>query len=325
VTRELTVAVGSYDHVRDLVSGRVRAEGLDLTFLELEIEQILQRFAHLREWDVSEFSLAQYVAMRSRGDDSLVAIPVFPSRVFRHGSIFVRPETVTDPADLAGRRVGVPEWVQTAGVWIRGILEREYDVDLRTISWTQAGVNEPGRGETVAVELPVGITVEPRLDASLDALLRGGEIDAVLSARAPAGLGDGAVERLIAAYPAVEREWWRRTGIFPIMHVVVITRNAYERDPWIAANLTAAFEEAKRRGVRRLIETTASSIPLPWAPETVAELAPLCGEEWWPYGVEPNRATLEAFVEWADEQGVAARRLPLEDLFAAETLFRPRV
>jgi 4,5-dihydroxyphthalate decarboxylase len=325
VSRELTVAVGSYDHVRDLAAGRVRAEGLDLTFLELEIEQILQRFAHLREWDVSEFSLAQYVAARSRGDDSLVAIPVFPSRVFRHGSIFVRPGTLADPADLAGHRVGVPEWVQTAGVWIRGILEREYGVDLASIEWVQAGVNEPGRGETIAVDLPTGIAIEPRPDASLDSLLRQGEIDAVLSARAPAGLRDGAAERLIADYPAVEQEWWQRTGIFPIMHVVVLTGAAYERDPWIAANLTNAFEQAKRLGVRRLTETTASSIAMPWAPERLVELKPLFGEEWWPYGVEANRTTLEAFVEFASAQGVAAGPLPIEELFAPETLFRPRV
>lgn len=325
MSESLSIAVGSYDHVRDLVSGRVRPEGITPTFIELEIEQILQRFAHLEEWDVSEFSMAQYVARRSRDDDSLVAIPVFPSRVFRHGSIFVRPEELETPSQLAGRRVGVPEWVQTAGVWIRGILEREYGLDLTSVEWVQAGVNQAGRGESVAPDLPAGVAIEARPGDTLDEMLRAGEIDAVLSARPPRSFHTGEVVRLIDDHVAVEQDWWERTGIFPIMHVIVLRREPYLRAPWIAANLTEAFAEAKRRGVERLREITASRIALPWVAERLEQLEPLFGAEWWPYGAERNRVTLEAFLEFSHRQGVARRLLTVEELFAPETLFEARV
>jgi 4,5-dihydroxyphthalate decarboxylase len=325
MSERLSIAVGSYDHVRDLVSGRLRPEGIEPTFIELEIEQILQRFAHLEEWDVSEFSLAQYVARRARDDESIIAIPVFPSRVFRHGSIFVRPGTMEGPADLVGRRVGIPEWVQTAGVWMRGILEREYRVDLAEVEWVQAGVNEAGRGESIAPDLPAGVRVESRPEDTLDEMLRTGEIDAVLSARPPRGFDGERVVRLVTDHVEVEREWWRRTGIYPIMHVIVLRAAPYRRSPWIAASLTEAFTEAKRRGVERLRELTASRIAMPWIAEQLEELEPLFGTDWWPYGVAGNRATLEAFLDFSHRQGVARRRLEVEELFAPETLFEARV
>lgn len=323
----LTVALSPYDHVHDVVSGRVHAEGLDLVFLEYEPEEIFQRFSRQREWDVSEFSLALYVALRSRGDDSLVGIPVFPSRVFRHSSIYTRAGHLERPADLRGCRVGVSEWVQTAGVWARGVLESEYDIDIADVEWVQAGTNQPGRQETIVVELPPGVSCTPRPDASLDELLRSGEIDALVSARPPASFlrGEGVV-RLVSDYRSAELRWWRETGIFPIMHLLVIRRDVYEDARWVAQSLTAAFTEAKRRSIARLRDASASRVALPWLSEAVTEFAPLFGDEndYWPYGVEQNRTTLKAFVRFAQRQGIAAHSIPVDDLFARETTFAPR-
>jgi 4,5-dihydroxyphthalate decarboxylase len=323
VKRQLSVAVGSYDHVRDLTTGRVPIEGIDPTFIEFPAEQILQRFARYREWEVSEFSLAQYVALRSRGDTSLIAIPVFPSRVFRHGSIFVRKGTIDQASDLSGRRVGIPEWAQTAGVWARGILEQEYGVTLNSVEWVQAGLDEPGRGESVETSLPDGVRLERRPDSSLSEMLRSGEIDAVISARAPQS-PDGRLVRLIPDHVAAEREWWQRTRIYPIMHVIVLRADVYAAAPWCAANLLAAFDQARLSGVRRLLGTTASHVALPWLRELLTELTDGDPLDWWAYGVEPNRRTLQTFLDFAVNQGVARAPVTVESLFAPETLFAVR-
>ncbi|MCI2419248.1 ABC transporter substrate-binding protein [Saccharopolyspora sp. K220] len=318
------MAIGPYDHVADLTADRVRAEGLDLTFVQLPVEQILQRFARYREWEVSEFSLAQYVALRSRGDESLIAIPVFPSRVFRHGSVYVRAGGIDDMSALAGRRVGIPEWAQTAGVWARGILASEYDVALDSVEWVQAGLDEPGRAESVETTLPDGVRLERRPDTSLGALLRAGEIDAVISARPPRN-ADGRIVRLLADHVAAEKDWWRRTHIHPIMHVVVLRADVYAEIPWCAANLLAAFDEARRSSLRRLLDTAMSHVALPWAAELLADASDGDPLDWWAYGTEANRRTLQAFVDFAVAQGVAAAPVAAERLFARETLFSTRI
>ena len=329
----LTLAIGEYDHVRDLCTGRVRADGVTVTPLHLPTEEIFHRFLRYREWEMSEVSLAKYAALRSQGDDSLVAIPVFPSRVFRHSSIYVRRDgPVRVPADLAGRRVGVPEWAQTASVYTRGLLADTYGVDLRGIAWTQAGVNEAGRAEKVRLALPEGIHVQPRPDASLDGLLRAGELDAVLTAHPPASFEAGSFEagspevvRLFADPAAEERAYYQATGIFPIMHVVVLRAAVLDRFPWVAMNLFAAFEAAKARSQARLAEYTASRVPLPWVQPAVAAAQALMGPDPFPYGAAPNQVTLDAFLGWAHAQGVTHRRMAPEELFAASTLSRVRV
>jgi 4,5-dihydroxyphthalate decarboxylase len=329
VRRELSMAVGDYAHVRDLADGRVTVEGVDLVVLRLPIEQILQRALRHREWDVSELSLAQYVALRSRGDTTLTAIPVFPSRVFRHGAIYVRRGTLSDPGALNGARVGIPEWVQTAGVWVRGILAEEYGVDLASIAWVQAGVNQAGREEGTPVELPRGLRCHARPDASLDELLQSGEIDAIISARPPASFvrSGGSTVRLMRDHREAERVWWERTGILPIMHIVTIRRDVYGGSRWIARGLLDAFSEAKRRSVAALADPVVSYVPLPWVAEELEMLRGrlAAGDEWWPYGVAPNRATLETFLRYARDQGIAAPQLAVEDLFAPETLSDVRV
>jgi 4,5-dihydroxyphthalate decarboxylase len=257
-------------------------------------------------------SFAKTVALLSQPDADIVAIPVFPSRVFRHSAIYVR-SSIGTPKDLEGKRVGIPEWAQTAGIYARGLLQHEYGVDLASISWFQAGVHQPGRVEKVPLQLPTGIRVTPVPDKSLAQMLASGELDAVISARDPGG------QRLFRDYMAVEADYFGKTRIFPIMHVIVLRRAVYERDRWIAMNLLKAFEEAKRKSTVRLVEIGLSHVPLPWVAEHANRWRELAGGDFWPYGVEPNRPTLEAFVQYAFEQGVTARRMQVEELFAPET------
>jgi 4,5-dihydroxyphthalate decarboxylase len=324
----LSLALSEYEHVRDVLDGTARVEGAALTVLRLPVEEIFYRFTFHREWDVSEMSFAKVIALLASGDTSLVPIPVFVSRMFRHSSIYVRADAgIARAADLAGKRVGVPEWAQTAAVYSRGMLAHDQGVDLRSIRWFQAGVNEAGRVEKVALNLPEGLSLTPVRDKSLSQMLLAGELDAVLSARPPApfAAGDPRVVRLFPDYEREEAAWFRRTGVFPIMHVVVLRRDVYERHRWLAMNLMAAFEQAKRNSLERLSEITLSFIPLPWVAERAREQRALFGADPWPYGVEANRTTLEAFTQWGFEQGVASRKLDIVEMFAPETRSRFKV
>jgi 4,5-dihydroxyphthalate decarboxylase len=213
----------------------------------------------------------------------------------------------------------MPEWAQTAGIYVRGLLAHEYGVDLRRIEWVQAGVRQPGRVEKVALKLPQGIRITPAPDKTLAEMLERGELDAVISARDPGGA------RLFPDYIALELEYYRKTRIFPIMHVVVLRREVYEHDRWVAMNLLKAFEEAKRKSEERITEIGISHIPMPWLDEHARRWRETAGEEFWPYGIEENRPTLEAFLQYAFEQGVASRRLKVEELFAPETLERAKI
>ena len=314
-TLPLSLAVGSYDHVRDL-----RPRGIALNQITLQIEEICFRFTKFREWEASEMSFGKVVALMADPDPQIIALPVFVSRVFRHSAIYLRKGSgITRPKDLEGKRVGVPEWAQTATIYVRGMLAHEYGVDLRSIAWTQAGVHEAGRIEKVKLHLPPGLHVTPAPDRSLAEMLARGDLDAVISARDPGG------ERLFADYPAQELAYFRKTRIFPIMHVVVLRRDVYERDRWVAMNLVQAFEEAKDLSVARAAEIGASSTPVPWVADHARRWREAAGEDFWPYGVEPNRPTLEAFVQYAHEQGICARRLQVEELFAPETLQRAKI
>jgi 4,5-dihydroxyphthalate decarboxylase len=314
----LTMAISDYDHVRDLTDGRVRAEGVDLTWLELPVEEIFFRFTKFREWDVSELSLAKYCALRSQGDRSIVGIPVFPSRVFRHSALFVRADgPVDDPAALRGGRIGVPEWTVTATVYGRGLLEHEYGVALRDVTWVQGGTNEPGRVETLPVDLPPGVVIERSPDASLNDLLLEGRIDAILAPHPPNAFTDGSgrVVPLFSDARAVEEASLAKTGIFPIMHLVVLRAEVHEAHPWIAGNLVKAFGEARDRSLARLADHNISRLPVPWGPAYAESMTRLLEGDPFPYGIEANRTTLDAFLGFAHEQGVCATRLQPEDLF----------
>jgi 4,5-dihydroxyphthalate decarboxylase len=317
----LTLAIGEYDHVRDLIDGTVPVAGVDLNVLRLPIEEMFYRFLLHGEFDVSEASFAKIVALAAQDDRRFVPLPVFPSRVFRHSSIYVRSDgDVTRPEQLSGKRVGVPEWAQTAAIYSRGLLAHEYGVDLASIHWHQAGVNEPGRREKVVLELPPGYRLTVVADRSLSEMLLAGDLDAVLSARPPAPFiaADPRVRRLFADSRAAELAYARKTGIFPIMHVVALRREVFERDRWLALNLFKAFDEARRRSLARAADITASFFPLPWIPDELDRARELFGGDPWPYGVEANRTTLDAFLGYAFEQGVCRRRLTVETLFPPE-------
>lgn len=323
----LTVAISDYDHVRDLFS-RVNAEGLKLRHLSLPIEDIFYRFTHFREWEVSEMSFAKYASLRSQGDESMVAIPVFPSRVFRHTALYVRAGSdIEDPRQLAGKKMGVPEWSQTAGVYVRGFLGDQYGLSLQDVEWYQAGVNQPGRMEKVRLRLPAGVRLTPVPDRSLQEMLLAGDVDAIASAHPPETYvrGEGRLRRLFRDAVQEEEAYWRATGIFPIMHAVVIRGDIHRAHPWVATNLFRAFDEARRRAVDRLFELTASRVPLPWGPDTAGRWRELFGDEYWPYGLEPNRPTLEAFCRYAADQGVCHRRLRPDELFPESVLSSYRV
>jgi 4,5-dihydroxyphthalate decarboxylase len=307
----LSLAISPYDHARDL-----RAQGIELNLLELQIEEIFYRFTRFREWDASEMSFGKVVSLLCAPAPDIVVLPVFPSRVFRHSAIYTR---LKSPKDLEGKRVGIPEWAQTAGIYVRGLLQHEYGVDLRRIEWVQAGVRQAGRVEKVELKLPAGIRVTPAPDKTLAGMLASGELDAVISARDPGG------PRLFQNCLELEEAYFRKTRIFPIMHVVVLRRAVYERDRWVAMNLFKAFEDAKRASQARITEIGLSHLPMPWLAEHARRWRETAGEDFWPYGVEPNRATLEAFVQYAFEQGVATRRLKIEELFAPETLERAKI
>jgi 4,5-dihydroxyphthalate decarboxylase len=317
----LSLAIGDYDHVRDLLTGRVRAEGIEIMPINLPVEEIFYRFTRFQEWQVSEMSFAKYASLRSQDNDAIIAIPVFPSRMFRHSSIYVRADSgIERPEDLAGKRIGIPEWAQTAAIYTRGYLMHRIGIALQDVSWVQAGVNQPGRAEKVDLRLPAGVTCTALPDRSLSELLVAGEVDAVMSARPPESFvrGEGGVVRLFGSYAEAEHGYWRETGIFPIMHVIAMRRDIYERHPWIAMNLLKAFTEAKNRSLARALDITASHFPVPWSVNLAQQAQQLFGNDIWPYGIGANRVTLDAFLSFAHEQGVCHRLLRAEDLFAAE-------
>ncbi len=325
----LSIAVGDYDHIRDLLSGAIKVEGVNLRVVKKEpVEEIFYRFTKYREWDISELSFAKYVSLASQPDCDLVAIPVFPSRAFRHSSIYIRSDSaIKSPAELSGKRIGIPEWAQTASIYTRGLLAHEYGVALDSVDWYQAGVNEPGRREKVALKLPQGVRYTPKPEGSLSGMLLDGQLDAVLSARAPDAFlrNDGKVKRMFNDPKLAELVYWKKTGIFPIMHVIAIKREVVERDPWVAMNLMQAFEAAKERSLERMLDITASHMPLPWISSYAEQARDIMGDDFWPYGVEANRVTLNAFLSFAWEQGVCHRNLSPEDIFVESTLSSVRV
>ena len=315
----LTLAMSEADHVADIMSGRLKPEGISLTCLQFEIEEVFWRFIKYREWDISEMSMGKYVSLVSQGDTSIIALPVFISRVFRHASFFVRKDgKVHAPQDLKGKRIGIPEWAQTAAVYSRGLIEHEWGIGLGEIEWVQAGVNQPGRVEKVELKLPKGVTITPRPDRSLSQMLKSGEIDVAMCARAPDCFvkeRDPNIVRLFPNHAELEADYYRRTGIFPIMHVVAMKRSVHERWPWVAGNMMHVFEEAKRRSLERARDMTAARYPLPWHWLHAQWVERTFGEDFWPYGLEPNRKTLRAFVDYAHEQGVCHRKVGLDELF----------
>jgi 4,5-dihydroxyphthalate decarboxylase len=319
----LTLACWDYDRTQALADGRVRPEGVDLTYLTLPVEETFYRMMRHREFDVAELSLSSYVVSLCH-DAPFVAIPVFPSRSFRHNGIYVNAAAgLTEPADLVGRVVGVAEYQLTANVWIRGILDEHHGVPVESLRYRTGGLHEPGRIEKAAVDLPQSIDIAPIAPgATLADLLATGGIDALYTPRSPRPFldRDPRVRRLFADPRAAEESYYRSTGIFPVMHVIALRRDLYERHRWLARSLYKAFTEAKAMTTERLAETAAPLSMVPWSYTEFDGVRDLMGEDFWPYGLAANEHALATFLRYSHAQGLADRLLRPEELFAPETL-----
>jgi 4,5-dihydroxyphthalate decarboxylase len=314
----ITLACGPYDRTHALADGSIRPDGIELNYVTLQPAEIFWRMLQYRDFDAAEMSLSNYTTLVSQGNPPFVAIPVFPSRVFRHGYFFVNPDKkIEQPRDLAGKRGGVPEYSMTAAVYMRGLLQHEYGVLPKQVEWVQ------GREDRLGRKLPadVRLTQAPR-GAELGDLLERGEIDFMMTANNPLAFRRGSpkVQRLFPNYAELEKDYYRRTKIYPIMHTLVIRREIYERDPWVALSLYKAFCAAKDRSYQLLLETGSPKASFAWLQPMLEEEQRIIGKDWYPYGIEPNRASLGALLQYTHEQGLSDRVLKIEELFASSTL-----
>ncbi|HEY7165188.1 MAG TPA: PhnD/SsuA/transferrin family substrate-binding protein [Candidatus Binatia bacterium] len=320
---QLTLACEDYDRTRALKDGTIKPEGIELNYLVMSVEEIFWRMMKYEEFDVSELSMGAFLTAAARGRRPFIALPVFPSRTFRHRCIFVNAESgIKTPADLRGRRMGVPEYSMTAAVWLRGLFQHEYGIPPTEIHWIQAGEEHPGRKDRVDFELPRGVRLESRPDRTLNGMIECGEVEAMMSPRMPTCFLNGSprVRRLFPDYRQAEMEYFRRTGLFPIMHVIVIKRSIYEREPWVAQTLYKVFCEAKDRCMQDLYDTNILRVSLPWTSAEYEATRDLMTADYWPYGLAPNRVNLETLHGYLHEQGLIKQKLNLDELFARETL-----
>ena len=319
---QLTMACWDYDRTRALVDNRVPLDGIELIYLPLVVEETFFRMLRYQEFDVSEMSLSSYTLSLFAEKPPFIAIPVFPSRMFRHNGIFVNTESgIREPKDLIGKRVGTPEYQLTAPVWQRGILSDEYNVPVSSMIHFRGGLEEAGREEKITLELPPSISLQSiPAGKTLSQMLETGEIDALVGPRVPSTFKPGGkVRRLFEDYGKVEREYYRRTKIFPIMHVIAIRRELYEKNRWVAQSLYKGFVQAQRITYKDLHETAALKCMLPWLVEQMEETEKVMGADFWPYGFGANAETLSTFLRYSYEQGLAKRLLSPKDLFAPET------
>jgi 4,5-dihydroxyphthalate decarboxylase len=320
----LTLACWDYDRTRALADRSVQPDGIDLVYLTQPVEETFFRMLRHREFDCSEMSLSSYTASLNVGGSAVHRHPGVPFALlpplvhFRLGE-----ERHPRPEDLKGKRVGVPEYQMTAPVWIRGILSDDHGVKVTDVEHYSGGEEEPGRDEKIRLSLPASIRVKPIGPAqTLSRMLVEGELDALVTARAPSTFRSepDRVQRLFPSYVEQEKAYYRRTKIFPIMHTVVIRRDVYRANPWVAQSLYKAFAAAKAKAFEMYQQTAALPAMLPWLVAHVEESRREMGEDWWPYGLAPNRHVLDAFLRYHHEQGLSQRRFAPEELFAKETL-----
>jgi 4,5-dihydroxyphthalate decarboxylase len=324
----LTIATWDYDRVRALIDGRVRVEGCDVNYLTMPVEELFERAFFHSEFDVAEIGFSPYLNALSRGPVPYVAIPVFLSRMFRHSAVYIRTDRgIEGPADLRGKWIGVPEYQMSAVLWFRGYLQDEFAIAASDINWVQAGLETPGRRDKFPLNLPDGFPLVSLPNETLSGMLAEGRLDAVISARRPSCFVDGHpnVRRLFPDFRAAERDYFRKTGLFPIKHAVGIKRELLDRNRWLAASLFKAFVEAKRLADADLAETTALKIGLPWVAAELEATQQVMGEDFWPYGVAQNRKTLTAMARYSHQQGVAVRVVEVEEMFAEGNLSDTRV
>jgi 4,5-dihydroxyphthalate decarboxylase len=321
---KLSMSVGNYDRTQALFNGQVQVEGCDITAVPLEPEEAFHRAFRYGEFDITEISMSSHMMTTARGDNQYVAVPAFLSRVFRQSGIYVRTDRGIDrPQDLKGKRIGVPEYQITANVWIRGILEEEFGVRPSDIHWRRGGIEEAGRGERAPISLPDSVDLQQIADdKTLSGMLEAGELDGYIGARAPSCFLRGAphVGRLFKDYIQDEKDYYRRTRIFPIMHMVGIRRTLVEQHPWLAVSVYKAFLEAKALAVHELNEICHLAVSLPWMVHHHNEAKALMGEDYWPYGLDANRHVIDKFADYHHGQGLSVRRVAAEELFARSSL-----
>jgi 4,5-dihydroxyphthalate decarboxylase len=317
----VSLAACDYDRTRALFNGKVQIRGCEVIPVAMAPEEAFHRAFRYQEFDITELSLSNYMNLTARGIGHYAAIPVFPSRLFRHSSIYVRDRGIEKPEDLRGKLVGVPEYQMTAAVWIRGILQDEYGVLPSQLRWRNGGLEEPGRKQKVALDLAADIELRPLPDdETLSQSLNDGKIDALISALAPSCFKrNPMVRRLFQDYRSAEADYYRRTRIFPIMHVVGIRRSLVEKHPWLAVNTYLAFLEAKRLCYRDMEKIGHLFTTLPWPVDELERARALMGEDFWSYGVQQNAREIDAITRYAHEQALTARRLTAEDLFVPST------
>ena len=321
----LTMACGLYDRMSDLYRGGVQPDGIALNFIPMDgsagAREIFDRMAGNLEFDVAEMSSSEFFARKSAGETSLVALPVFPSRVFRHGMVSVnRRSGIKTPKDLEGKRIGVPIYTMSAAVWMRGHLHHDYGVDLSNVQWVEGAINHPGaHGHPSILPMLRPVSIQQNISGkSLSDLLELGEVDAIIGTVLPNAIHrNPVIQRLFPNYREVEKDYYRRTKIFPIMHLIALRRDVYEEHPFIASSLFDAMCAAKERARARMYDLGTLQYMLPWMTADLDELDEVFGGDAWPYGIEPNRPTLEALMTFLSEQGIIKARMPLEELFVS--------
>jgi 4,5-dihydroxyphthalate decarboxylase len=317
---KLTIATTDYDHFRDFRTGAVQAEGIDHVWLTHGHHEIFARFTLNREWDVSELSFAKFTTQVTREDSDIIGLPVICSRLFRFSSFYVNKNSnIRTAEDLRGKRIGSPEWAHSAAVYMRGWLHNDAGVRLQDVHWYQAGANDAGRVEKVELNLPEGVKLTRVTDKSLSEMLASGEIDCAIIARPPTCFLEGHpdVVRLFPNFLEMEEDYFDRTKVWPIMHIIAMQRHILDENPWVARNLYHAFLESKRRSLERLFDPAVSRYPLAWLPTYARRMRDMFGGDPFPYGIEENRATLEQLLLYAYQQGIAHRHAKPEDLFPA--------
>jgi 4,5-dihydroxyphthalate decarboxylase len=316
----LSIATTDYDHFRDFRLGLVTAEGIDHTWLNLGHHECFARFTANREFDVSELSFAKFTAQVSRDGTDIIGLPVICSRLFRFSSFYVnRKSGIKTVEELKGKNVGSPEWAHSAAVYMRGWMHNEMGVKLTDVHWFQAGANAPGRDEKVELNLPKGVTLTRVTDRSLSELLASNEIDCAIIARPPTCFLEGHpdVVRLFPDYLQMEEEYYARTKVWPIMHIIAMRRSIVDAHPWVARNLYNAFLESKQRSIERILDPAVSRYPVPWLATYARRMRDMFGGDLFPYGIEENRPTWEQMALYTYQQGIAHRQMKAEELFPA--------
>ena len=315
---ELSVAVGDYDRTRALIDGSVAIDGVDPIYMTLVPEEIFFRAFRAAEFDICELSLSSYTIKTAQNNCPYVAVPAFVSRAFRHTAIYVRTDRVKKPEDLKGRKVGLPEYQLTANVWARALLQDDYGVKPSDIHWIRGGIEHAGRPEKLAIELPPGVRLDDaRQGATVSRLLEAGEIDGFIAPRPPklVEAGHPNIGWLFRDPVAAAKDYYKRTELFPIMHVVGIRRTLAEKHPWLPGAVFKAFERAKAVGLEKLSDTSATKVTLPFVEEALTAARGLMGEDFWSYGVEKNRKVLDYFLDQHHAQGLSSQRVSVGELF----------